>query len=160
MTKRDNGIDTYKIGRIGRPHGVQGELNFSFDDDIFDSDEAEDYLFLIIDGLPVPFFIESYRFRGDYDAIIKFEGIDDRDYAATFTGCEVHYPGNKTHLVIGCEVISDGQVIGRIASVDDSTANTLFVLEDGKLIPAADDLIEDIDITNKKIWMSLPEGLI
>ena len=28
--------DVYKIGRLGKPHGVKGEITFMFDDDIFD----------------------------------------------------------------------------------------------------------------------------
>ena len=26
----------YRIGRIGKPHGVDGEVSFHFDDDVFD----------------------------------------------------------------------------------------------------------------------------
>ena len=33
----------YKIGKIGKPHGVDGEVSFHFDDDIFDRVDA-DYL--------------------------------------------------------------------------------------------------------------------
>ena len=50
--------------------------------------------------------------------------------------------------------------IGRIAAIDDSTANLLFELEDGTLIPANDDLIEDIDMEGRKITMNIPEGLL
>ena len=30
----------YKIGKIGKPHGVNGEVAFHFDDDVFDRTEA------------------------------------------------------------------------------------------------------------------------
>ena len=49
----------YKIGKIGKPHGVNGEVSFHFDDDVFDRTEA-DYLILEIDGILVPFFISSF----------------------------------------------------------------------------------------------------
>ena len=42
--------DVYRIGRIGKPHGVGGELSFMFDDDVFDRCDAE-YLVLDIDGI-------------------------------------------------------------------------------------------------------------
>ena len=42
----------YKIGKIGKPHGVDGEVSFHFDDDIFDRVDA-DYLILDIDGILV-----------------------------------------------------------------------------------------------------------
>ena len=54
--------DTFPIGRLGKPHGVKGEITFHFTDDIFDRVDA-DYVFLEIDGLQVPFFFEEYRFR-------------------------------------------------------------------------------------------------
>ena len=50
--------DVYRIGRLGKPHGVRGELSFQFEDDIFDRVDA-DYLILDIDGILVPFFIEE-----------------------------------------------------------------------------------------------------
>ena len=56
--------EVYKIGRLGKSHGVKGEVSFQFDDDIFDRVDA-DYLVLDIDGILVPFFMEEYRFRND-----------------------------------------------------------------------------------------------
>ncbi|MDY3103734.1 MAG: 16S rRNA processing protein RimM, partial [Prevotella sp.] len=31
--------DVYRIGKIGKPHGVKGELSFHFTDDVFDRTE-------------------------------------------------------------------------------------------------------------------------
>ena len=66
--------EVYRIGRLGKAHGVKGEVSFMFDDDIFDRVDA-DYLVLDIDGILVPFFIEEYRFRSDTVALMKFEDI-------------------------------------------------------------------------------------
>ena len=46
--------DIYKIGVIGKAHGVKGELSIQIDDDIFDRVDAE-YLVLKLDGIFVPF---------------------------------------------------------------------------------------------------------
>ena len=54
--------EVYKIGIFNKPHGIHGELSFTFTDDIFDRVEAE-YLICLLDGIFVPFFIEEYRFR-------------------------------------------------------------------------------------------------
>lgn len=53
--------DVYKIGRLGKPHGVKGEVSFQFDDDIFDRVDA-DYLILEIDGILVRFSSRSTGF--------------------------------------------------------------------------------------------------
>jgi 16S rRNA processing protein RimM len=55
---------------------------------------------------------------------------------------------------------SDNKVVGKIASIDDTTQNILFELEDGMLIPASDDLIENIDTDQQTIIMHIPEGLL
>ena len=49
--------EVYKIGKLGKPHGLKGEINFLFDDDVFDRTDA-DYLVLEVDGILVPFFME------------------------------------------------------------------------------------------------------
>ena len=66
--------EVYKIGKLGKTHGVKGELSFLFDDDVFDRVDA-DYLVLDLDGILVPFFIEEYRFRSDSNVILKLEGV-------------------------------------------------------------------------------------
>ena len=55
--------EVYKIGKLGKTHGVSGELSFLFEDDVFDSVDA-DFLILDIDGILVPFFIESCKDPG------------------------------------------------------------------------------------------------
>ena len=65
-------------------------------------------------------------------------------------------------MLIGFDVVdvTTGTTVGRIAAIDDSTANLLFELEDGRLIPAAEELITNIDSKNKVIKMTIPEGLL
>ena len=83
--------DVYKIGRIGKPHGIKGELNFLFDDDVFDRVDA-DYLILEVDGILVPFFIEEYRWRSDGHVLLKLCDIDTQERARELTGCDVFFP--------------------------------------------------------------------
>ena len=162
--------EVYKIGRLGKSHGVRGEVSFLFDDDIFDRVDA-DYLILDIDGILVPFFIEEYRFRSDTTALMKFEGIDSQERARELTGCDVYFPRNLAtcdddsiswSAIVGFDIIdaSTNKSIGRIASIDDSTLNFLFCLEDGHLIPASEDLITQIDQQARTITMHLPAGLL
>ena len=53
--------EVYKIGLFNKPHGIHGELQFTFTDDIFDRVDC-DYLICLLDGIFVPFFIEEHRF--------------------------------------------------------------------------------------------------
>ena len=162
--------DIYQIGKLGKTHGVKGEISFLFDDDVFDRVDA-DYLILKVDGIFVPFFIEEYRFRSDANAIIKFEDIGTQERARELTGCEVFFPRDLVDSddesiswasIVGFDIIDaeSGNKIGRIASVDDTTLNILFCLEDGCLIPASNDLITSIDQQARTITMHLPAGLL
>lgn len=163
--------DVYKIGRLGRAHGVKGEVSFMFDDDVFDRVDAE-YLVLEVDGILTPFFMEQYRFRSDSLCLVKFCDIDTQSQASALTGCDVYFPralaadcdNDEMSLasLVGYDIIdsSDNAVVGRIASIDSQTANVLFELENGMLIPATDDLVISIDTDGRTIVMDLPKGLL
>jgi 16S rRNA processing protein RimM len=162
--------DVYRIGRLGKTHGVKGEVTLLFDDDIFDRVDT-DYLILEVDGLLVPFFIEEYRFRSDTVALIKFEDVDTQQRAGELTGCDVFFPraladeaeeNLSLALLVGYDIVDvhGNTGVGRIAAVDDTTDNLLFELEDGRLIPANDNLIHDIDTKGRVIRMDIPEGLL
>ena len=167
MIKED---EVYKIGRIGKPHGISGEVTLRFSDDVFDRVDA-DYLVLMVDGILVPFFIEEYRFRSDEVALVKFEDIDTKDRASELTGCDVFFPRYLADAgddvltwsqIVGYDIVDvlSDKTIGRIEAVDETTINTLLELSDGTLIPAADEFIEDIDHEERKLMMRLPEGLV
>ena len=167
MIKEEN---IYQIGRLGKTHGVRGEISFLFDDDVFDRVDA-DYLILKVDGIFVPFFIEEYRFKSDSNAIIKFEDIDTQERARELTGADVYFPRSLAEnddenlswpVLVGFDIIeaSSGRTVGSIASVDDSTLNILFCLDDGRLIPASENLITAIDQQTRTLTMHIPDGLL
>ena len=162
--------EVYRIGRLGKAHGIKGEVSFQFDDDIFDRVDAE-YLMLEVEGILVPFFMEEYRFRSDTVALVKFCDVDTQQRASELTGCEVYFPraladededNVSLAMLVGFDIIDagTGSKVGTIAAVDDTTVNLLFELEDGRLIPASDDLISDIDMKQGEIRMNIPEGLL
>lgn len=165
--------EVFKIGIINKPHGVKGEVSFTFTDDIFDRVEDCDYLVLLLDGILVPFFIEEYRFRSDNVALVKFEGIDSTEKARTLTNVEVYYPVkfmddqeeiSSWNYFIGFRVedIHHG-CLGTVVDVDDATMNVLFVIENGDeevLLPAHEEFILDIDRKKKILKVDIPDGLM
>lgn len=169
--------DVYRIGKIKKAHGLKGEVVFVFDDDIFDRVDCE-YLICDVDGILVPFFIEEYRFRSDSSALVKFDDIDSVEQTSQILGCDVYferkYVENNDDLSIeeddgeefslyyfvGFDIIADTKTIGKIESVDDSTQNWLFVLDNGTFIPANGDFITDINQEKRTITMDLPDGLL
>lgn len=166
--------DVYKIGTLTRTHGVRGEVAFQFTDDVWDRVEA-DYLFLRLDGLLVPFFLEEWRFRSDSVALLKFEDIDNADAASRLVGADVCFPKELTPTdvdeeeltwkhFIGFEVLQEEQKLGTMSSVLDQTANVLLVIEttEGKelLIPAHEDFILSADHRQRRLLVDIPEELL
>ena len=101
--------------------------------------------------------------------MIKFEGIDSLERAKEFANIDVYFPRDIKDNSIDSEeetlsytMLVGFQVndIGKIAYIDNQTENIMFELEDGTLIPASEELIEDIDVPNKQIKMTIPEGLL
>ena len=167
--------DVYKIGYISKAHGLHGEVNFHFTDDVFDTTECP-YLLIKIDGIIVPFFMESYRFRSDNAAIVKFLDFDSLEKSQRFVGCDVMFERRlasessesdelSLDFFIGYTVITekDGEV-GKIIDIDTNTENYLFIVEgsDGKerYIPAQESFITTIDHDSKLLEMDLPDGLL
>lgn len=165
--------EVYKIGVFNKPHGIHGELSFTFTDDIFDRVEAE-FLICLMDGIFVPFFMEEYRFRSDTTALVKLEGVDTAERARMFTNVEVYFPTKHAedagtgeiswNFFMGFLVkeVRHGH-LGEVTDVDNSTINTLFMVDhNGKelLIPAQEEFIIDIDPKHRVITMELPEGLL
>ena len=162
--------DTYKIGVITKTHGLKGEVVFCFDDDIFDRVDAE-YLILDMDGILVPFYIESCRFRSAGSALIRFEGMDTAEKTADIVGHDVYFENRyvtesedgevSLNYFVGFTVKDTGAGdVGTITDINDDTDNWLFVVDDAILIPASDEFIVDIDHDGKVLTMDLPEGLI
>ena len=163
--------DVYKIGKLGKTHGIKGEISMQVDDDVFDRVDA-DYLVLELDGIMVPFFMEEYRFKTDETALVKFEGIDKQERARELTGTEVFFPRELAESydndelsyaqLVGYTVINsnNGKSVGTISYVDEQTINIMFELEDGTLLPASEELIVEIDTEKKEITLDIPEGLL
>lgn len=167
--------EVYKIGVFNKPHGVKGELSFTFTDDIFDRVDC-DYLICMLDGILVPFFMEEYRFRTDTTALVKLERVDTAEQARKFTNVEVYFPtkyakGDDSDDIptwdyfVGFKVkdVNYG-VLGEIVAVDSSTMNVLFAIEreDGEeiLLPAHEEFMIKIEKKKRLVTVNVPEGLL
>lgn len=180
--------DIKAVGKFLKPHGINGEITLLRD---FDDLDFEDFSCVIvdIDGIFVPFFLNSVRPKGAETDIVGIDGIEDEIHASRLTNktayvlrdelSEMRRRNAQTDAdeadededgffaddFIGYEVSTeDGRELGKIIDVDDSTSNYLFVVEtatgDNLLIPIAEEFFVDVDAQAKKLTLSLPEGLL
>lgn len=166
--------DCFYLGKIAKKFSFKGEVLIYLDTDEPELYEDMESVFVEFNKNLVPFFIENSSLHKNDFLRVKFEDTDNEEDADKIIGCEVYLPismlpkleGNKFyfHEVIGFE-IEDKRlgVFGKIVSVNDSSAQTLFEVVNGSveiLIPMIDQFLVKIDRENKKVIMDLPEGLI
>lgn len=164
------------IGAFFKPHGIKGELSATLDYDI-DPSELR-CIVLEIDGIFVPFFIESSRPKGAASWLVKLDGVDSEKSAAAFSNHEIYAvtaelpegmveedeDGLYLYDLEGYNLKEGDSLIGTIDGVDDSTANILLIVKTPAggtvYVPFAEEFLTDIDKDNHTITMTLPEGLI
>ncbi len=170
--------DIQPVGKFLKPHGVNGEISILRDNDIVDFNDCS-CIIVDVDGIFVPFFLNSVRPKGADTDLVTIDGITDDRQVTRFTNKTVYLlrselPGEDDENeedgfyaedFVGYDVLITGKGnIGKITGIEDSTANYLFIVKtpDGKnlLIPVADEFVTDVSPEQRSIEMDLPEGLI
>lgn len=166
--------ECFYLGKIAKKFSFKGEVLVYLDTDEPELYENLESVFVECGKHLVPFFIENSSLHKNDLLRVRFEDINTEDAADELIGNAIYLPlemlpkleGNKFyfHEVIGFE-IEDKRlgVVGKIQSINDSTAQPLFEVLDGDkeiLIPMIDHFLVSIDRDNRKVIMDLPEGLI
>jgi len=139
MSEQPDGL--LEVGRIGKPHGVRGDLFLSLTSDLVQRREVGAQLIILDSSGQRTLTITSSRPQLDR-WVVHFEGIDDRNaaekltnkflYAAHIDGAE----GLWVHQLIGSEVEdTSGVSWGICTGVLNNPAHDLLELESGVLIP-------------------------
>ncbi len=103
------------------------------------------FVFVKRDGLFVPFRSEQIAdLVGEEGFVLRSDVQDEGDGTLTWQD------------LVGFEIEDDGRVVGRIAQVDESTINTLAILEDERMIPLHEDFIIEIDEEARILRVNLP----
>jgi len=169
-----NNRDFIQIGSIIKTHGVRGEVIIEIIiPDLFE--DIEEPVFVEVDGLQVPFFIEKIKFFKNNRFKVKFDWIDSEKNALEFVNCIVSLPAisqliasidfNENYeLLSGFKVYDKTHgFVGDVISVIDNTNNPLLEVNYNNseiLIPIHEDIIVDIDEENKTITVQAPDGLL
>jgi len=166
--------DCFYLGKIVKKYSFKGELLAKLDTDEPELYEHLDAIFIDIRGRLIPYFIEHSQLHKSDLLRLKFEDVATEAAADELLKSELYLPlaalpkleGNKFyyHEVIGFTVLDkDFGAVGVIQSINDSTAQALFVLDrDGQeiLIPMNDQFILEVNRDKQTILMDIPEGLI
>ncbi len=159
------------VGRIVRPHGVRGEVIL---------DLSADLLALVGEGTAVQLGDErrarrlvGLRRHGKMHRV-SFRGVTTRTQAEGLRGLPVRLrlqgaaalPPNVYYhwQILGLEVETEtGEALGRISEILETGANDVYVVRNPAgeelLLPAIDDVIRSIDLSQARIVVRLLPGL-
>ncbi len=161
MTNRN--LNEVIIGKLGKTHGLNGLIKII---PLTDFEGRFDSLQEVFVGGNLRQ-IENVAHIGD-ELFIKFKSIDNRELAKTLTNKILTVPRSQvapldegefyTFDIIGCEVFDGEKKIGVVTEVLKTGSNDVFQVEDadGKeiLIPALKSIVDEINVTDKKILIS------
>lgn len=165
--------ECYFLGKITRKHGLSGNVILKLDTDQPELYKKLESIFIEINGLLVPFFIEKISWSKQ-DALNILLKNSSEALVEQVIGKSVYLPLSTLpklsgkqfyyHEVIGFEILEkDGKTCGTIVSVNDQTAQHYFILhlaDKEIIIPIVKEWILEVNREEKQIKMQLPEGLI
>jgi 16S rRNA processing protein RimM len=162
------------IGQIGKLHGVHGQLILVSEDKLQKSFTKTEWVFIKLDGLPVPFRILDINIRTDNSAIITLDGYNTPEASRELIGYDVFIlPDKNTKTkkapklassIIGYRIIDQNKgFIGEAKEVIDYDGNVVLQAWHNNheiLIPVDESIIIEIEDKKKEIYTNIPEGLL
>ena len=166
-------MDMLKVARILKANGTAGEVLMSFRDILPEDIDTQGPVFIYMDGLPVPFFMESFTRKGRDKALVVLTGVENLEDAEELTGRDVYVDASEYEdieaeedfsALVGWTLFDDkGTRAGVISGFEDIPGNPCIYVdtESGQyMIPLHENLILSVDDTSREISMIIPEGLL
>lgn len=163
----------FYVGKIVKTHGLKGEVTLRIDNEQFDEIEELNYFLLDINDKLIPYFVENITFHSN-KSFVLFQDLKTLEAANQLVGKSVYLPldllpekdGNDfySHEVVDFLVIDEEKgELGKVQEIIEYPTQSLIqIVINGKevLIPIHDDIIQDVDREEKKIYINAPNGLI
>ena len=174
-----------QIAQVLKSNGTDGELVMSFREIAPEDINLKEPVFIYFDGLPVPFFFESFQKRGNSKALVHLTDIRNQEDVEELVGKAVYIEGGEEAeltleedgyaALVGWMVITPGgdmsqsnedidiYEVGEITDFMDIPNNPCIEVETENgavIIPLHEDLILGIDPENQEIMLEIPEGLL
>ena len=179
-----------QIAQVLKSNGTDGELVMGFREIAPEDINLQEPVFIVFDGLPVPFYIESFTKRGNTKALVRLTDICSQEDVEEIAGKAVYIddaaipemsleedgfyalvgwtlltPVDSESLITATEVEKEPEFIevGEITDFIDIPNNPCIEVETENgavMIPLHEDLILSVDPEYQEIIMQIPEGLI
>ena len=167
--------DSYKLGIILKPHGINGEVILKFDSYIEEKHFELESILIDIEGGLVPFLFEALQQQTDKTMIAKLNLVNTVDDARELNNHSFYLSKeqagkpdlSKNELnkeITGFSVIDNklGEV-GIVNTIIDYMNHSVIQAFQGKkeiLIPFDPAIVLEIDPVQKQVFVDLPGGLL
>ncbi|MBC2675863.1 ribosome maturation factor RimM [Listeria booriae] len=166
----------FNVGKIVNTHGLMGEVRVMSQTDFADERFVpgnELFLFAKNSKKPEKLVIKTHRKHKNFD-LLTFEGIVGINNVERMKEGMLKVPESQLgdleenefyfHEIIGCEVYTEeGELLGTISEILTPGANDVWVVQQkgqkDKLVPYIADVVTSVNIADKKITISVMEGL-
>ena len=145
--------DLVEVGRVGRPHGLDGAF-------VVERGSDDERRFAVgaklrVDGVEAEVVLR--RRVGGRRLAIKLDRQVQRGQMLTVHRSELPPPEPGAYYIfqlVGLEVEEAGRVVGRVRAVLPGAANDNLELEDGTLVPLVEDAIRKVDLEGGRIHLN------
>jgi 16S rRNA processing protein RimM len=156
------------IGTITKTHGFEGAVVVKTINSSVREPKINEPVFIVIDGIPVPFFVSDVHFAGGDTMVLAFDDYNTAASVQILKGCKVEHITEEgvdsvRDAMSGytiCDTNSSFKAV--ILSIDEQPGQLLATVDvNGEeiYIPLHPDLIISVNHRKKLINMSLPDGL-
>lgn len=161
-----------KIAQVLKSNGTDGELVIGFRDIAPEDIDLEEPVFIFYDGLPVPFFIDSFTRRGNNKALVHLTDITTLADAEEAAGKSIYMKADNPErfdeedlsTLIGWTLFDENHnEVGIISDFFDIPGNPCIevgTISGTVMIPLHEDLIISVDEDNRILTMIIPDGLV
>ena len=157
-----------RIGQVLKSNGRDGELLMGFVGIAPEDIDLEEPVFIEFDGLPVPFYFESFQQRGVSRALVRLTGVHSLQDADELAGADVYadddlYEDEEEDLTGWTVLNADGTPVGTVSAHEDIPGNPCLWVDTGRgevLVPLREELLLEADPEKQTLRMEIPEGLL
>jgi len=142
-----------EVGRVGRPHGLDGAF-------VVERGSDDERRFAVgarlrVDGAEAEVVLR--RRVGGGRLAIKLDRPVNRGQTLAVPRSELPSPAPGSYYIfqlVGLDVEEDGQVIGSVRDVLPGAANDNLELDDGTLVPLVEDAVAKVDLEQGRIILN------
>ena len=168
-----------QVAQVLKSNGTDGELVMGFREIAPEDINLKEPVFIVFDGLPVPFYIESFTKRGNTKALVRLTGIGSMEDVEEITGKAVYIEEDQLPemsleddgyaALVGWMLLTPAEdeealiEVGEITDFLDIPKNPCIGVETENgavMIPLHEDFILSVDPEYQEIIMQIPAGLL